>query len=385
MDSNGVVIVGGGLAGQRCAERLRRRGYDGRIRMICEEPLRPYDRPPLSKEMLSGSERPLSLRDEDWYADSAVELMLGVRAEGLDAAARAVILGSGERLRYDHLLIATGAAPRSLPAAARFTNAYRLRTLADASALRRELAAGARLAIVGAGFIGLEVAATARSLGVDVTIVEAAPLPLSGILGSELGRWFARMHSEEGVSLELSSGVGEFRGNGRVEELTLADGRTIPCDALVVAIGVAPALDWLAGTGLDLGGVPVDAAGRTPLPHVYAAGDAARPFDAAVGEHVRSEHWEAAAAQGAAAADAMLGTEPASRAPASFWSDQYGVRIQYLGHAAIADSVSIDGDPSARDFTALFTKHGKPVAALLAGRPRALPEMRRLIAKGTVQ
>jgi NADPH-dependent 2,4-dienoyl-CoA reductase/sulfur reductase-like enzyme len=382
MDSHGVVIAGGGLAGQRCAERLRRGGYDAPIRMVCAEAHLPYDRPPLSKELLAGETCELSFRDSDWYAEHSVELLLGQSAAGLEPAEHSLILESGDALRYDHLLIATGAAPRTLPAAARFSNCFALRTVADAHALRSWLVPGARLAIVGAGFIGLEVAATARKLGVEVTIVEAADLPLVAILGPELGSWFADMHSDEGVSLSLATGVTDFSGNGSVEELTLSDGRRIACDALVVAIGVAPALGWLGGSGLDVSGIPVDPCGRTSLPDVYAAGDAARPWEPVLGEHVRSEHWEAAAAQGAAAADAMLGAEPRLRAPASFWSDQYGVRIQYLGHARLADSVEIDGDPSTRDFTALFTRRGQPVAALMAGRPRALPEMRRLIAKG---
>jgi 3-phenylpropionate/trans-cinnamate dioxygenase ferredoxin reductase subunit len=383
MDSHGVLIAGGGLAAQRCTERLRRRGYDAPIRIVCGEGQLPYDRPPLSKELLAGKGRRVAFRDHDWYAANAVELLLGERAARLDPRGRTLFLESGDALRYDHLLVATGAEPRMLPAAERFSNSHALRTLAHADALRSELNAGARLVIVGAGFIGLEVAATARALGVEVTIVDVADAPLEPILGRELGGWFADVHSEEGVSLALSTGVSEFRGNGRVEEVALSDGRTLPCDVLVVAIGVAPALDWVEGSGLDQAGVPVDIAGRTSLPGIYAAGDAARPWEPAVGAHVRSEHWEAAAGQGAAVADSILGEEPAPRQPASFWSDQYGVRIQYLGHAALADSVAIDGDCSARDFTALFTRAGQPVAALMAGRPRALPEMRRLIAKGT--
>lgn len=359
MDSQGVVIAGGGLAGQRCAERLRRRGYDGPVRMVCAEEHLPYDRPPLSKELLAGeSARELSFRDRDWYADNCVELLLGERAARLETAHRELVLESGSVLRYDHLLIATGAAPRLIPAASRFSNSFALRTVTDAQALREWLFPGSRLAIVGAGFVGLEVASTARKLGVEVTIVEAAPLPLVAVLGDELGRWFAAMHVDEGASLSLSTSVNEFRGNGRVEELTLSDGRVVPCDALVVAVGVSPAVEWLGGDALD-------------HPDVYAAGDA-----------TGGAHWEAAAAQGADAADAMLGFAPSPRAPTAFWSDQYGVRIQYLGDARHADSLSIDGDPSARDFTALFTRRGHPVAAMLAGRPRGLPEIRRLIAKG---
>jgi 3-phenylpropionate/trans-cinnamate dioxygenase ferredoxin reductase component len=376
MDSRGVVIAGGGLAAQRCAERLRRRGYDAPIRMVSEEPRRPYDRPPLSKELLAGDPvRRLSFREEDWYADNDVELRLGERAAHLDAAGHTLELESGRELRYDHLLIATGAAPRRLPPADRFSNTHYLRTLADASSLRGELTSGARLAIIGAGFIGLEVAATARRLGVEVTIVEVAELPLAGILGARLGRWFAEMHADENVSLKLACEIIDFAGNGRVEQLRLASGETVDCDALVVAIGVAPSLEWLNGSGLDHAGIEVDSGGRTGIPDVYAAGDVCRG----------SEHWETAVQQGVAAADAMLGFAPEPAPPASFWSDQYGVRIQYLGNARLADDVEIDGDPAQRDFTALFTRAGEPVAALLAGRPRALPETRRLIAKGTEQ
>ena len=358
MNSNGIVIAGGGLAGQRCCERLRRRGYEGRIRMVCDEPLHPYDRPPLSKEHLAGDEPELSFRDEDWYRDNEVELLLDTRATGLEDGTLQTTAGP---LPYDKVLIATGAAPRRLPGAERFSNAYVLRTLADATELREALRPGARLVVIGAGFIGLEVAATARKLGVEVTLVDVASAPLAHILGERIGDWFARMHADEGVRLALSNGVADFRGNGRVEELRLADGTVLECDALLVAIGVAPALDWLDG---------IDP--RT-LPGVHVAGDAAG-----------GEHWEAAAQQGAAAADEMLGLNPAVPPLAGFWSDQYGVRIQYLGEARHSDAVELDGSLGKRDFSVTFTQRGRRVAALLVGRPRALPEMRRLIAKGAM-
>ena len=353
---NGIVIAGGGLAGQRCCERLRRRGYEGPIRMVCDEPLHPYDRPPLSKEHLAGEEPRLSFREDDWYGDNDVELLLGTRATGLEDGA---LHTSAGRVPFDKLLIATGAAPRRLPKAERFSNAYVLRTLADATELRDALRPGARLVVIGAGFIGLEVAATARKLGVEVTLVDVAPAPLSHILGERIGRWFADMHEREGVRIELSNGVDEFRGNGRVEELRLSDGGRVECDALLVAIGVAPALDWL--DGID----------PRSLPGVFVAGDAAG-----------GEHWEAAAQQGASAADEMLGLNPSQMPLASFWSDQYGVRIQYLGEARQSEAVELDGSLERRDFSVTFTQRGRPVAALLVGRPRALPEMRRLIAKG---
>ena len=363
MHSNEMVIVGGGLAGQRCCERLRRRGHEGRITMVCAEPVHPYDRPPLSKEHLAGDHATVSFRGESWYCDNEVELLLDTRAERLDPRERAIHTHSGERIRYDKLLIATGASPRRLPQAERFANVHVLRTLADACALREALQPGAHLVVIGAGFIGLEVAATARKLGLEVSLVEAAEAPLAAIVGARLGNWFAGVHAEEGVSLELSSGVEEFRGNGRVEELRLVDGRVIRCDAVLVAIGVAPALGWLDTSGLG---------SLSAVPDVLVAGDAAG-----------GEHWEAAAQQGAAAADAMLGLEPASQPLPSFWSDQYGLRIQYLGQARHADAMEIDGSLAERDFAATFTQRGRPVAALLVDRPRALPEMRRLIAKGT--
>jgi len=210
-----------------------------------------------------------------------------------------------------------------------------------------------------------------------VTIVEAAPAPLAGVLGAELGGWFARLHREEGVEVLLEARIARLRGERRVEAIELESGRRIACDAVVVGIGTQPAVAWLAGSGLDPGGVLVDAAGRTAAPHVFAAGDASRPFEPRLGAHVRTEHWEAAARQGAAAARAMLGLPAAAPALPSFWSDQHGVRIQYLGHAHGADRVEIDGDPAGRDFTATFTASGRPVAALLVGRPHALPAVRR--------
>jgi NADPH-dependent 2,4-dienoyl-CoA reductase/sulfur reductase-like enzyme len=237
--------------------------------------------------------------------------------------------------------------------------------------------------VVGAGFIGQEVASTARRLGADVTIVEAAPTPLAAVLGPQLGAWFAGLHREEGIELHLSAQITALRGNGAIEEIALGDGRVIPCDVLVVGIGTAPATDWAARSGLDDGGIPVDAAGRTALPGVFAAGDASKHLDARRGLHTRTEHWEAAARQGAAAARAMLGLDVPPPPVPSFWSDQHGVRIQYVGSAHGADGLQVDGDLTARDFTATFTHRGRPIAALLVGRPHALAGTRRAIEQAT--
>jgi NADPH-dependent 2,4-dienoyl-CoA reductase/sulfur reductase-like enzyme len=239
-----------------------------------------------------------------------------------------------------------------------------------------------RLAIVGAGFIGQEVAATALGLGAEVTIVEAIEVPLAPILGAELGRWFADLHQEEGVRLLTGALIEGARGNGRVEELLLADGTKIKCDVVVAGIGTVPATEWLAGSGLGERGVEVDVHGRTALPEVFVAGDASIPFDPRFGVHARTEHWDAAAWQGAAAAKAMLGEEAGMPPLPSFWSDQYGVRIQSVGHPHLADSVLVEGDPASRDFEAVFIREGAPVAGLTVARPRAIPALRKRIEAG---
>jgi NADPH-dependent 2,4-dienoyl-CoA reductase/sulfur reductase-like enzyme len=381
MNDHGVVIVGGGLAAQRCAETLRRRGYEGPVRMVCAEPEPPYDRPPLSKEMLAGetAAEDLAYRPAWWYEEKRVELLLGVRAEGLDPDARRLRLDSGDELPYAKLLVATGGGARRLPFLEGFENVHYLRTLDDARRLRGELRAGARLAIVGAGFIGQEVAATARRLGAEVTILEALETPLAPILGTEVGAWFAGLHAEEGVTVLTGAMLESARGGDRVEELVLADGRRLACDAVVVGVGTAPATAWLEGSGLEPDGVRTDTAGRTKLPGVFAAGDASIPFEPRHGAHARTEHWDAAAWQGAAAAKSMLGEYPGTPPLPSFWSDQYGLRIQYVGHAHRADAVAFDGDPAERDFEAVFTRSGVPVAGLAVGRPRAIPTLRRRI------
>jgi 3-phenylpropionate/trans-cinnamate dioxygenase ferredoxin reductase subunit len=354
-----IVIVGGGLAGQRCAETLRRAGYEGRVTIVCGEPHAPYDRPPLSKEALTGEAR-IFFRPEAWYRDNAVELLLGTRATGLDAVTRELHLDDGSVLPYDELVVATGSRPRRLPLLERFENVSVLRTLDDARELRARLTPGAHLAIVGAGFIGQEVAASARKCGADATMIEALPAPLATILGHEQGAWFAHLHRSEGVDLRLGRTLVEATGNGRVEALRLDD----EPDHVLVCVGVDPDVAWL---GVDT--LAVDDDGRTELPHVWGAGDAAG-----------GGHWESAARQGVRAARAILGLDPGAAAPSSFWSDLYGTRVNYLGEARLADSVRVEGDPEARDFTATFTRRGRAVALLLVGRPHELPAARAALA-----
>ncbi len=310
-----------------------------------------------------------------------MELLLGARAARLDPEVHAVELADGPRpsLRQAPDRDRQHSADASASSTG-YSNVHALRTLADVKRLRAELRPGARLALVGAGFIGLEAAATARGLGVEVAVIEALPAPLAGILGADVGARFARLHRDEGVELRLDARLETARGNGRVEELCLAGGERIECDLVLVGVGVVPATEWLEGAGPDLdGGIPTDIHGRTQLPDVFAAGDVTRTFDPRIGAHARTEHWEAAARQGMAAARAMLGDEVAPPPPPTFWSDQYGVRFQYVGYASLADARRIDGDPDGRDFAVVYTRRERPVAALVAGRPRELVALRRRI------
>jgi NADPH-dependent 2,4-dienoyl-CoA reductase/sulfur reductase-like enzyme len=380
MKGDGVVIVGGGLASQRCAETLRTRGYAGRIAMVCGEAELPYDRPPLSKRLLAGelADSEIGFRPARWYADQQIELIFR-RATGLNTKRRRVRLDDGSELPCDDLVIATGSAPRVLPQLVGYSNVHYLRTIGDARRLRPELRKGVRLSVVGAGFIGQEVASTARRVGAEVTILEALPVPLGAVLGEEIGRSLMKMHVDEGVDVRLSTRVDGARGNGAVEELRLSDGGTLASDAVVVGIGVAPDSGWLNGSGLGTDSVVTDGAGRTRIPHVFAAGDVANRFDHRLGGHRRSEHWDAAARQGAAVARTVLGESPGPESLPTFWSDQYGARIQYVGHADLADEITVEGKPADRRFAVVYTRRGRPVGALTVDEPRAFARLRREI------
>jgi NADPH-dependent 2,4-dienoyl-CoA reductase/sulfur reductase-like enzyme len=380
MSGEGVVIVGGGLASQRCLETLRARGYEGRITMVCGEAELPYDRPPLSKELLAGEldESEIGFRPASWYTDQQVNLIFR-RAVGLKAKRRRVQLDDGGELAYEDLVIATGSAPRILPQLEGFSNVHYLRTVANARSLRPELRKGVRLAIVGAGFIGQEVASTARAAGAEVTIVEALPAPLGAVLGERIGRTLMGMHADQGVDVRLSTKLEGACGNGSVEELQLSGGGTLACDAAVVGIGVAPDSGWLKGSPLGTDGVVTDGAGRTRVPHVFAAGDVAISFDHRLGTHRRSEHWDAAAREGAAVARAIVGERPEPGSLPSFWSDQYGIRIQYFGHADLADEITVEGRPADRRFAVAYTRRGSPVGVLTVDDPRAFARLRKEI------
>ncbi|KOG34249.1 pyridine nucleotide-disulfide oxidoreductase [Streptomyces resistomycificus] len=381
-------MVGASLAGLSAARSLRKQGYDGRLVVIGEELHRPYDRPPLSKEFLAGilGEAELALESAD--EDLAAEWLLGVRATGLDHTERAVRLADGREVRADGVVIATGAAARTLPGSEGLAGVHTLRTLDDARALRGELAEGGRLVVIGGGFIGAEVASTARALGLDVTVVEAAPTPLAGPLGEAMGAVVSGLHTDHGVRLLCGAGVKGLSGETRVDAVLLEDGRSIPADIVVVGVGARPCVEWLAGSGIALdNGVKCGADGRTSLAGVVAVGDCANWYDPRTAAHRRVEHWTGARERPDAAVATLLAggaVEPGAPRPPYFWSDQYGVKIQFAGHAAGADSVTIEaGAADDRDVLAVYRRAGHPVAVLGMNQPRLFTRWRKQIASTT--
>ncbi|MCQ4079583.1 FAD-dependent oxidoreductase [Streptomyces sp. RB6PN25] len=382
-----VTVVGASLAGLWAARSLRAQGYDGRLLIIGEETHRPYDRPPLSKEFLAGTAGEPALALEADGEDLDAEWLLGASAVGLDRRERAVQLRDGRTIPADGVVIATGAAARRLPGSNGMAGMHVLRTLDDARALRADLARGGRLTVIGGGFIGAEVASTAYALGLDVTVVEAAPVPLAGALGTPMAGVVASLHADHGVRLLCGTGVRAIRGGSRVGAVVLDDGRSIPADTVVVGVGARPCTEWLEGSGVALhAGVTCDADGSTSLPGVVAVGDCASWYDPAVGMHVRAEHWTGARERPQTAVAALLcgGTAaPRPARPPYFWSDQYGVRIQFAGHAAGADSVTVEeGDPADRSFLAVYRRAGTAVAVLAMNRARSFTRRRRQL--GTV-
>ncbi|MGP4083803.1 NAD(P)/FAD-dependent oxidoreductase [Streptomyces sp. KR55] len=380
-----VAVVGASLAGLSAARSLRKRGHDGRLVLIGDELHRPYDRPPLSKEFLSGTlgEAELALETDD--EDLQAEWLLGVRATGLDHTERAVRLADGREVHADGFVIATGAAARSLPGSEGLAGVHTLRTLDDARALRDELARGGRLVVIGGGFIGAEVASTAYALGLEVTVVEAAPTPLAGPLGETMGAIVSALHADHGVRLLCGVGVKGLSGETRVDAVLLEDGRSIPADIVVVGVGARPCVEWLEGSGIVLdNGVKCGADGRTSLAGVVAVGDCANWYDPRAGLHRRVEHWTGARERPDAAVATLLAggaVEPGVPRPPYFWSDQYGVKIQFAGHAAGADSVTIEaGAADDHDVLAVYRRAGDPVAVLAMNQPRLFMRWRKQLA-----
>jgi 3-phenylpropionate/trans-cinnamate dioxygenase ferredoxin reductase component len=382
-----IAIVGASLAGLRAAETLRARGFDGELTLIGDEPHRPYDRPPLSKQVLQGTQEPEQtfFRRKDGYDALALDMRLGVRATSLDLHTKRLALADGTFSDYDRLIIATGARPRTLPGIAPRTGLLVLRGLDDAVALKQELMNAPRVAIVGAGFIGLEVAASCRARGLHVTVIEALPVPLLPILAPALCDMVAAMHRDHGVDLRTGCIVTDIIGESRVNSLVLSDGSQINADVIVVGIGVIPNTEWLDSSGLTLdNGIVCDGSGQA-APGVYAAGDVARVANQWHGDSPRIEHWTNAVEQAVHAAENALAGTGASASFSSvpyFWSDQYDRKIQFVGDARRHEEmVIVDGSVADRRLTALFRRGDRLMACLAVNQPRALIKYRKLLAE----
>jgi 3-phenylpropionate/trans-cinnamate dioxygenase ferredoxin reductase subunit len=362
------VIVGAGLAGAKAAEALREEGHDGPIVLVGEEPERPYERPPLSKDYLRGeSEREKAyVHPAAFYDEHDIDLRTGTGVERIDTGERAVELAGGERLPYDRLLLATGAEPRRVRVpGADLEGIHHLRDFADSDALAALLTPGRRVVVIGAGWIGCEVAASARQKGLEVALVEMGDVPLERVLGREVGSIYADIHRDHGVDLHTGARLDAFEGGGRVERVRLGSGAVLDCDFVVVGIGVTPRIRLAEEAGVDVGdGVLVSQRLETSAPGVFAAGDVANAFHPFFGRKLRVEHWANALNQPATAARAMLG-KPASydRLP-YFFSDQYDVGMEYTGHAVDWDEVVLRGDPGTREFIAFWLRAGRVLAGM---------------------
>ena len=383
-----VSIVGASLAGYWAAETLRRDGFEGRISLIGDEPHAPYDRPPLSKRFLAGDldDDRLSLTTAEKLADLGLEMRLGCRATGLDVATRTLEV-DGVAEPYDGLLIATGARCRNLPGTAGLAGVHTLRTRDDAEAIRDALANGARrVVVVGAGFIGAEVASTAIGRGAEVTMVEALEAPFGRVLGVEMGAVMADVHRRHGVDLRTGVGVDEVLGDDRLAGVRLANGATLEADLLVVGIGVVPNTDWLEGSGLTLDDGVVCDETCLAAPDVAAAGDVARWANPRYGEVMRVEHWDNAVQQGVHAARRLLQSdeEATPYAPVPwFWTDQYDRKVQLAGRPHTDDEVRVvAGSTAEHRFAAFYGRDGRFTAALGMNRPRQVMQSKGLLDAG---
>ncbi|WP_319460239.1 NAD(P)/FAD-dependent oxidoreductase [Micromonospora sp. RTP1Z1] len=371
------VIVGAGLAGAKAAQTLREEGFGGRVILLGEEPERPYERPPLSKGLLLGTapRRDVYVHAAGWYEANDVELRTATRVTGIDRDARQVVLDDGERLGYDKLLLTPGSAPRRLEVpGADLDGVWYLRTLADSDRISEALTDQAHLVVIGAGWIGLEIAAAARQHGAAVTVVETANLPLQRVLGDEVARVFADLHRCHGVAFHFGVGVRHLRGTGRVSSVLLTDGTELAADTVVVGVGIQPNVQLAEEAGLKVeNGIVTDARLLTSDPHIYAAGDVANAHHPILGRHIRVEHWANALNGGPAAARSMLGQQVEYARLPYFFSDQYDLGMEYSGWVAPDgyDQVVFRGDPAvvggrAPEFMAFWVADGRVLAGMNA-------------------
>jgi 3-phenylpropionate/trans-cinnamate dioxygenase ferredoxin reductase component len=384
------AIVGAGLAGAKAAETLRTEGFDGRVVLIGDEPERPYERPPLSKDYLRGEAdtRPY-VHDQSFYADNAIELWHSTRATGLDTGLQELLLEGDRRLGYDRLLIATGALPRRLDVlGTELDGIHYLRTVADSERIGERIQAGQRVVVIGSGWIGAEVAASARQKGCEVTMLEMAALPLERVLGPEVGRIYRDLHRDHGVEFLPETTVARFEGEGSVRRVITSDDASLGTDYVVIGIGVAPRIGLPEAAGLRIdNGVAVDEYLQTSARNVFAAGDVANARHPFYNRHVRVEHWDTALHHGPVAAKNMLGQDEVYDRIPYFFSDQYETGMEYSGHATDWDEVVFRGDVAAREFIAFWLKDERlvagmnmnvwdvsdPIRELISSRPALVP------------
>ncbi|WP_372451399.1 NAD(P)/FAD-dependent oxidoreductase [Mycolicibacter acidiphilus] len=383
MSEQGVLIVGGGLGAVRTAEELRREGYPGPITIVGAETRLPYDRPPLTKEVLRGERDDTTLEPREFYDEHDITLRLGVAAERVDTTAQTVTLADGTVLGYEQLVIATGLRPRRIAAFGDLDGIRVVRSFEDSLTLRADAATARRAVVIGAGFIGCEAAASLRKLGVDVVLVEPQPTPLATVLGEQIGGLVARLHRDNGVDVRSGVGVAAVRGDGRVETVVLDDGTELAADLVVLGVGSRPVTEWLDGSGITVdNGVLCDAAGRTSAANVWAVGDVAF-WRGREGHQVRMEHWSNVVTQVRLMVPAMLGRESLHdvAVPAYFWSDQYDVKIQCLGEPEATDTVHLVEDDGHK-FLAYYERDGVLAGVVGGGRPGKVMGVRAKIAAG---
>jgi NADPH-dependent 2,4-dienoyl-CoA reductase/sulfur reductase-like enzyme len=378
----GIVIVGGGLAATRTAEQLRRSEYTGPITIVSDEDHLPYDRPPLSKEVLRAETDDVTLRPAEFYDEQNITMLLGKAARSVDVNAKTLTLADDSSIAYDELIIATGLVPKRIPSFPDLPGIHVLRSFDESLALRKEAGSARRAVVIGAGFIGCEVAASLRKLDVDVVLVEPQPQPLASVLGDRIGELVARLHRAEGVDVRCGVGVSDVSGADRVEKVVLGDGTELDVDLVVVGIGSQPATRWLEGSGIEVdNGVVCDTHGRASAQNVWAIGDVAS-WRHTLGHQVRVEHWSNVADQARALVPAMLGQDPPESVTVPyFWSDQYDVKIQCLGEPEATDIVHVVEDDG-RKFLAFYERDGVVAGVVGGGMPGKVMKVRSKIAAG---
>lgn len=385
--SERLVTVGGGQAAAQAVQSLRQQGFAGTLTLVSDEPYPPYQRPPLSKKYLAGelARERLFLRPAAFYAEKGVTLELGARVEEIDAAARCVRLRDGRTLPYDGLLLATGSRARALDVpGATLPGVHYLRTIADVDAIMAALVPGARVLLVGAGYIGLEVAAVARQRGFDVTVLEAANRVMSRTVSPELSTFYEQCHLAAGVAIHCGASVKALHGPARVTAVETADGRTFDCDVAIAGIGIVPNVELAAAAGLACSnGIVVDEFARTADPHIVAAGDCTNHPHPLLERRVRLESVPNAIHQAKVAAQTLLGAPVAYSEVPWFWSDQYDLKLQIAGLAFGYDEVAVRGDPATRSFAAFYLRGGEVIAVDAVNSPREFIAGKKLVANRT--